>query len=72
MIDRCESRVFGVVSTRSTIGDSLKCFVHVLDADHYCRRVNTIEDYLGANQDVAKSFDSRYLSDNNLTANSLD
>lgn len=42
-----------------TVGDSLKCFVHVLDADHYCRRVNTIEDYLAANQDVR--FDSVFL-----------
>jgi hypothetical protein len=32
--------------------DSLKCFVHVLDAEHYCRRINTIEDYIAANQDV--------------------
>ena len=42
--------VFGVRLLTSFCGSS---FVHVLDESHYCRRVNTIEDYMAANRELA-------------------
>ena len=32
--------------------DALKCFVHVLDDSIYCHRVNTLDSYASANNDV--------------------
>jgi translation initiation factor eIF-2B subunit gamma len=33
--------------------DTIKCFVHVLDDAHYCRRVQTLDDFITVNRDVA-------------------
>jgi translation initiation factor eIF-2B subunit gamma len=33
--------------------DAIKCFMHVLDDAHYCRRVQTLNDFILVNRDVA-------------------
>jgi translation initiation factor eIF-2B subunit gamma len=33
--------------------DAIKCFIHVLDDAHYCRRVQTLNDFILVNRDVA-------------------
>jgi translation initiation factor eIF-2B subunit gamma len=40
-------------SSADVDADAIKCFVHVLDDAHYCRRVQTLTDFILVNRDVA-------------------
>jgi len=51
--EKARNETTGILPSDSPDEDALKCFVHVLDDSIYCHRVNTLDSYASANNDVA-------------------